>query len=111
MKIGKITLNGRSGNIYLANYAIEHVAKKYAKELEQIGISAESYVKLIIREYTEVREAKTNSKNRYLLVVSKHLSNVAIVDFIYKDGEYQVVTAYPIKMDKIKDLKIVKHKK
>jgi len=108
-KIGKITIKGKSGNIYLSNYAEEHIQKRHAKELEQIGMTAELFVKTIIREYTEVREAKVN--NRYLLVVNKHLAKVAIIDFKYKNGEYQIVTAYPVKIEKIKDLKIVKLKK
>jgi len=108
-KIGKITIKGKSGNIYLSGYAIDHIEKRHAKELEQLGISAELFVKTIIREYTEVRESKIS--NRYLLVVNKQLAKVAVIDFKYKDGEYQVVTAYPVKLEKIKDLKIVKLKK
>jgi len=109
MKIGKITIKGKTGNIYLYDYAIQHIQKKHAKELEQIGITAEHFVKMIVKEYTEVRESKL--KNRYLLVVNKHLANVAVIDFRYKEGEYLIVTAYPVKIEKIKDLKIVKRKK
>jgi hypothetical protein len=108
-KIGKITIQGKSGNIYLSDYTEKHIQKRHAKELEQIGMTAELFVKTIIREYTEVRESKI--KDRYLLVINNHLAKVAIIDFKYKDGEYQVVTAYPVKIEKIKNLKIIKLKK
>lgn len=80
----------RPGEIYLNEQALKHIEEVHLKELKQIGMSVENYVRFILDNFNEIRVGKSLE---LFFIVNNGLSNVAIVRMNFVKTKYYVETA------------------
>ena len=84
-------------DIYVSENQLLHIKNKHNAELEQLGLTAEVYVKTIIENYNEIREGSNNS---ILLVVfeegcEEHNTAAISMNYSVDNGFWEVKTAQP----------------
>lgn len=105
-KIGRLkqpiasAIHMRAADIYISRNQILHIANKHKKELDQLGIGALEYVKLIIADFNQIRKGTGDS---ILLVIrtQTNLHHTAAIDLNYctNKGVWEVKTALPRKTE------------
>ncbi len=104
-KIGKVAAKIilEEGNL---QYGQKHITFKHGKELEQLGMSALDFVKMVCTSFNEIREGNDRS---VFLIVKNGLSKVVVVGLTYKfeTGYYSVQTASPMNTRYLKKKKLL----
>lgn len=114
-KIGRLkfsiakSLKIRCADIYLSKDAIKHVAEKHAKELASLGFEAETYIKLIVNGFNQVRQGTGQS---FLLVIfneNKTTQQTAAIalNFCQEKGVWEITTAQPRRTSEILKKKLL----
>jgi len=104
-------LDIESAGIIVNEKSIKHIIDRHSKELDQLGISAMEYVKLVVDNYNEIRQGKKSSL--FLVVKGLGKSNTAIIELTYKYFEehgkafYLVNTATPMRSSYLKKKKLL----
>ncbi|MCQ2607907.1 MAG: hypothetical protein MJ197_04390 [Bacteroidales bacterium] len=81
------------GGIYISKGNLDHIKNEHSTELKQLGISAEFYIKSILKNYNQVRQGTGTS---LLLVVFDNLSKVAAIDItVNVHGNWELKTVQP----------------
>lgn len=92
-------------DIYVSDNNLRHIERAHSCELQKLGIPAELFVKLIAKDFNQIREG---SKGSYLLIIlNPNSSSVAAIEINYslKREFVEIKTAIPMRMTEI-----VKHK-
>ncbi len=87
----------KCADIYISENQILHIKNKHSTELEQLGLTAEVYVKTIVENFNEIREGSNDS---ILLVVFEkdnefHNTAALTLNYSVEDDFWEVKTAQP----------------
>lgn len=100
--IGKISVSRArkigcvSADVYLTVNYIKHIESRHSKELGQLGIGVENYVRMILDQFNEVREGSGDSLLLIVRSVTTH-SDVAAISLVYDkpNNWWKIKTAEP----------------
>lgn len=93
--VGKLTeeiarqIRREAGDVFLDQKGITHIKERHSEELEQIGFTAIDFVKYVLSNFNEVRQARGSA---IFLIVSNGLSKTACIR-LFGTNEYHVETA------------------
>jgi hypothetical protein len=93
----------KCADIYISDNQIKHIKARHKTELEQLGITAELYIKMVVENFNEIRKGSGDS---ILLVVyqdteSKHHTAAVSLNYSIKEGFWEIKTAQPRKTEDI----------
>ncbi len=93
----------KCADIYVSENQIKHITIRHKVELEQLGLSAEVYVKTIIENFTQIRQGAGES---VLLVVyddanEQHHTAAISLNYSLKKGFWEIKTAQPRRTEEI----------
>lgn len=71
---------------------IKHIEASHHKELAQLGLTAEDFVKIICRDFNEIKEGYNN---RLLLVKNNGTPKVVVVELEFDGQAYNLISASP----------------
>lgn len=87
----------KCADIYISENQIKHIKNKHCAELEQLGLSAEVYIKTIISNFNEIREGASDSILLVIFEKGNDFHNTAALTLNYsvEEGFWEVKTAQP----------------
>lgn len=87
----------KCADIYVSENEIKHIENKHSVELEQLGLSADVYVKTIINNFNEIREGANGSILLVIFEKDNDFHNTAALTLNYsiEEGFWEVKTAQP----------------
>lgn len=87
----------KCADIYVSENQIKHIENKHCVELEQLGLSAEVYLKTIISNFNEIREGTNGSILLVIFEKDNEFHNTAALTLNYsiEEGFWEVKTAQP----------------
>lgn len=87
----------KCADIYVSENEIKHIENKHSVELEQLGLSADVYVKTIINNFNEIREGANGSILLVIFEKDNEFHNTAALTLNYsiEEGFWEVKTAQP----------------
>ncbi len=87
----------KCADIYVSENQIKHIENKHCVELEQLGLSAEVYLKTIISNFNEIREGANGSILLVIFEKDNEFHNTAALTLNYsiEEGFWEVKTAQP----------------
>ena len=90
-------------DIYISVNQLKHIYARHQKELEQIGMTAEEYIKYILNNFNQIRKGSGES---ILLVVyhetdDKHNTAAMALNYSIEKEFWEIKTAQPRKTDDI----------
>lgn len=87
----------KCADIYVSENEIKHIENKHSVELEQLGLSADVYVKTIINNFNEIREGANGSILLVIFEKDNDFHNTAALTLNYsiEEGFGEVKTAQP----------------
>ena len=93
----------KCADIYISDNQIKHIYARHQKELEQIGMRAEEYIKYILNNFNQIRKGSGES---ILLVVyhetdNKHNTAAMALNYSIEKEFWEIKTAQPRKTDDI----------
>lgn len=102
------------GNIYISDRELVHIQNKHQKELAGLGFTAESYVKTIIQQCTEIR---LDGKGAYFFIVGSKratgddLEQCAVVEleesWLNEKRMYIIKTVRPMHWDRLRNYELL----
>ena len=104
LKIGRINMTRakaahiEAGDIKINKNHIYHVAGKHKAELHRLGLSSIDFIKMIVDNYNEIREAKNGAY--YLgMYVNGDYAFTAIISLNYNEKKkfWEIKTAIPMR--------------
>ena len=93
----------KCADIYISVNQLKHIYARHQKELEQIGMTAEEYIKYILNNFNQIRKGSGES---ILLVVyyepdDKHNTAAMALNYSIEKEFWEIKTAQPRKTDDI----------
>ncbi|MBR3711812.1 MAG: hypothetical protein IKM98_01285 [Bacteroidales bacterium] len=93
----------KCADIYVSENQIRHITIRHKVELEQVGLSAEVYVKTIVENFTQIRQGSGES---VLLVVyddanEQHNTAAISLNYSLQKGFWEIKTAQPRRTEEI----------
>ena len=87
----------KCADIYVSENQIKHIENQHCVELEQLGLSAEVYLKTIISNFNEIREGANGSILLVIFEKDNEFHNTAALTLNYsiEEGFWEVKTAQP----------------
>ena len=107
-KVGRLSpaiakkIGVKAGDIMIDSHAITHLMKNHKAQLEELGVSAEMFVRMVVATFNMVY---SGHEDRLLLVCSDGLThyNTVVIAIIRNKGFWEVVTACPRRIDFFKN--------
>ena len=93
----------KCADIYISVNQLKHIYARHKTELEQIGMTAEEYIKYILNNFNQIRKGSGES---ILLVVyneadDKHNTAAMALNYSIEKEFWEIKTAQPRKTDDI----------
>lgn len=103
-KIGRLRMNIakkahlKCADIYISKNQLKHIQLKHKKELDQLCISADIFVKTIVENFNQIRKGSENSY--FLVIYDNNLSKTAAIklNLSINDGFRKIKTATPMRI-------------
>lgn len=98
----------KSADIMIDESHLKHIQNKHNKELKKLGIDAVNFVKTIVSNFNEIREAPDNALD-LVLENSTGKMYVAVVTLNYNFSRkfWEIKTAIPIRTAVVKSRKLI----
>ncbi len=105
VKVGRINMTvarkikRKCADIYLKPNYLKHIERRHKKELESLGLTAIDFVRMVAKQYNQIREGTGDSL--LLVIFNGELNHTAGIDLCLSGNFWEVKTAEPRKTEDI----------
>ena len=114
IKIGRLKMSiAKEAHVACADIMIDkqhlaHIQQKHSNELNTLGINAVDFVNLIVRGFSEIREAPREALNLVIDSSDTHVFTAVItLNYNYDKKFWEINTALPMRCSLIKKRKLL----